>query len=124
MVFSLDARVDIIRVSRPDFIGCYDIYLYDFDQAEGLADYLRRIGIIDVETVPVDEARRMHCAEERAAKEQRWPQRSRLRLTRSTMDGRLETPSGSRRREHLLHPRWDCFARRAVALVVKQVGVV
>ena len=56
IVFSLDTGVDIIRVSRTDFVGPYDIYLYDFAQAEDLAGYLRRIGITDVETVPVKEA--------------------------------------------------------------------
>lgn len=53
-----DIRQFVMRgaIRRPDYDGAYDIYLYDFAQAEDLAGYLRRIGITDVETVPVNEA--------------------------------------------------------------------
>lgn len=43
-------------IRRPDFAGNYDIYLYDFAQAEDLEIYLRGIGIADLEVVPVVEA--------------------------------------------------------------------
>lgn len=53
-----DIRQFVMRgaIRRPDYDGAYDIYLYDFAQAEDLAGYLRRIGITDVETVPVNGA--------------------------------------------------------------------
>lgn len=56
-----DIRQFVMRgaIRRPDYDGAYDIYLYDFAQAEDLASYLRRIGITDVETVPVNEAKIM-----------------------------------------------------------------
>lgn len=56
-----DIRQFVMRgaIRRPDYDGAYDIYLYDFAQAEDLAGYLRRIGISDVETVPVNEAKIM-----------------------------------------------------------------
>lgn len=41
---------------RPDYAGAYDIYLYDFSQAQDLEAYLRGIGIADLELVPVEEA--------------------------------------------------------------------
>jgi hypothetical protein len=43
-------------IRRPDFAGDYDVYLYDQAQAEDLAAYLRQIGILNVEIVPVEDA--------------------------------------------------------------------
>ncbi|MDX3806122.1 MAG: hypothetical protein QHC89_06875 [Bosea sp. (in: a-proteobacteria)] len=51
-----DVRQFALRgaLRRPDFDGDYDVYLYDQAQAEDLTGYLRQIGIVDVELVPVE----------------------------------------------------------------------
>lgn len=49
-------------IRRPEFAGDYDVYLYDQAQAEDLAAYLRQIGIVDVELVPVDHAGTLEMA--------------------------------------------------------------
>lgn len=41
-------------IRRPDFDGEYDVFLYDQAQAEDLAEYLLKIGIVDVEVGPVE----------------------------------------------------------------------
>ena len=53
-----DIRQFVMRgaIRQPDYAGAYDIYLYDFAQAQDLEAYLRGIGIADVEVVPVEEA--------------------------------------------------------------------
>lgn len=63
-----DIRQFVMRgaIRRPDYAGKYDIYLYDFAQAEDLESYLRGIGITDVETVPADEADIMDVARPQA----------------------------------------------------------
>ncbi|MBN9471080.1 MAG: hypothetical protein J0J10_20125 [Bosea sp.] len=64
-----DIRQFVMRgaIRRPDYAGSYDIYLYDFAQAEDLEIYLRGIGITDVETMPVYEANIMEIVRPSAA---------------------------------------------------------